>query len=437
MIGLAKNLFEISEDAQVGPEVKKHFKRNFIANFFDVAIFFFGDSFVAAYTILPVFVSTLTNSPILIALVPAVTDAGWFIPQLFTAPFVERQSRLKSLVIKLGSLERISYLLLAIGAFVLPRIGKGAALPVILFLVVLKGFSGGLVALPWQEIIAKVIPVSHRGRFYGWSMLAGKVLGILGAACTGYLLVKLPYPGNYSASFFLGFVLVALAMVSFSRTVEPEKELTMGPKSKTLTQKGRIKEILFSDIPFRNFLVSRIFSFLGYMAFGLFSVYSIDKFSLPKSYVAVFTVVLIASGVIGYGVFGVLGDKKGNKLVFALSDIFLAISLIVAIISDTLLGIYVVFLLIGIAQSGSIIADMNMVLEFGSVEDRPTYIGIFKSFSGPAFLLSPLIGGGMVELWGYRPMFAAALGFTAAALFILLLFVSEPRTSKKNQTSQL
>ena len=30
-----------------------------------------------------------------------------------------------------------------------------------------KAFGSGLVATPWQEMLAKVIPVSNRGRFFG------------------------------------------------------------------------------------------------------------------------------------------------------------------------------------------------------------------------------------------------------------------------------
>jgi hypothetical protein len=202
MKSFLNQIFQIPADVDAHPVVSQHFRRNFTANFFDVAIFFFGDGFAAAYTILPVFVSSFTDSAILIALVPAVTEAGWFLPQLFLAPFVERQPRLKSLVLKLGAFERMSYLFLALGAFLLPRIDSKIALSVVLFLVVYKAFISGFVALPWQEIVAKVIPVSHRGRFYGWSMLFGKVLGIGGAALTGYLLSELPFPRNYGGFCF-------------------------------------------------------------------------------------------------------------------------------------------------------------------------------------------------------------------------------------------
>ena len=80
-----RNFFIIPNSHSLNPEVVVHFKRNFFANLLDAGFWFLGDSFVAAYTILPVFMSTLTDSPIMIGLIPALEGAGWFLPQLFMA----------------------------------------------------------------------------------------------------------------------------------------------------------------------------------------------------------------------------------------------------------------------------------------------------------------------------------------------------------------
>jgi len=433
---LINQFFKLPEDTDAPQVVTQHFRRNFTANFFDIAIFFFGDGFAAAYTILPVFVSLFTDSPILIAMVPAITEAGWFMPQLFMAPYVERQSKLKSLVIKIGSLERLSYLFLAIGALVLPRMGKGIALAVILFLVIYKAFVSGLVALPWQEIVARVIPVSHRGRLYGWSMLLGKLLGVGGAALTGYFLREIPFPQNYSLTFFVGFILLAVGIGVFAFTIEPERKIELPQRKMPTRRREKTREILSKDVPFRNFIFSRFLAFIGYMAMGLFAVYGIDKFDLSTDYSATFTVVLLAASIFGYAVFGVLGDRKGNKIIFAASDVLMIFSLVVILFSESLAGLYVVFALVGVAQSGAIIADMNMVMEFSTPEDRPTYMGVFKTLTGPGFLISPLIGGGMVELWGYQAMFLVSILIMVVAFFLLVVFVPEPRNHNHERGAQ-
>ncbi len=84
-----RNFFTLPNLQTLNQEVVRNFRRNFFANVMDAGFWFFGDSFAAAYTILPVFMSTLTDSPILIGLIPALEGAGWFLPQLFLAKHLE------------------------------------------------------------------------------------------------------------------------------------------------------------------------------------------------------------------------------------------------------------------------------------------------------------------------------------------------------------
>ncbi|MFN2232969.1 MAG: hypothetical protein ACK2U1_01985, partial [Anaerolineales bacterium] len=148
-----KNFFLIPNAKKLHPEVVKHFKRNYFANIMDAGFWFFGDSFVAAYTILPVFISTLTDSPILIGLIPALEGAGWFLPQLFLARHLEGRDRRLPIVLKLGVFDRLPFLFLAIGTLFILRLDPKIAVASFLIFYCVKVFSSGLVALPWQELI--------------------------------------------------------------------------------------------------------------------------------------------------------------------------------------------------------------------------------------------------------------------------------------------
>jgi MFS family permease len=430
-----QNLFLVPPEADAAPYVVKHFKRNFTVNFFDIGTYFFGDSFLASYTILPVFVSTLTDSPIIIGLVPAFYEAGWFIPQLFFAPYIRRKARLMPLVIKLGAMERFSYLFLAAGAYFIPRMSRETALIVIMVLIIWRSLSAGFYALPWQEVIAKVIPVSHRGRFYGWANMFGKLLGILGAAITGLILARLPYPKNYSLVFFIGFIVVILALVFFLLTKEPFNHLDDQAKAEKVNWLAEIKRILSGDASFRNFMISRMLSFLGFMAFSFMAVYGVERFNLPDSYSAVFTGVLLVFSLLGYGTLGLVGDRVGNKMVLILSDVFLILSIVTALLWPTMAGLYFMFAMVGLSTAGAMIGDMNFVMEFGKVEDRPIYIGLSKTLTGPVFLLAPIIGGGIVGKVGYPAMFLTALVFSILAFVFIFFFVVEPRNQKNASSS--
>ena len=217
-----KDFFDLPDDGSILPEVRKNFKRNFFANLLDAGFWFFGESFAAAYTILPVFMSTLTDSPILIGLIPALEGAGWVLPQLFLAKTLEGRDRRMPIVRVFGIFDRLPFLFLAVGAFLIPSVDKKSALIIFLIIYGIKVFSAGLVALPWQELIATVIPVSHRGRYWGYSLILGKLMGLGSTAITGILLVSIAYPYNYATMFLIGFITVSISYIFLNLNIEPE-----------------------------------------------------------------------------------------------------------------------------------------------------------------------------------------------------------------------
>lgn len=422
-----RNFFSIPNAHALNPEVVKHFKRNFFANIMDAGFWFFGDSFVAAYTILPVFMSTLTDSPILIGLIPALEGAGWFIPQLFLAKHLEGENRRLPLVLKLGIFDRFPYVLLAIGAFFILKVDQKVA--IVLFVIVygIKVFSSGLVALPWQELIATIIPVSHRGRYWGSALILGKSMGMIGAVIAGLILANIAYPLNYAFMFLIGFICASISYFFLSLNIEPE--IKRQTPAKNINIWVRVLTILEADKNFAAFLVNRGFVFLGLMGLGFVTVYGIQKFNLPISYSAIFTAVMLISEIVGYGIWGTIGDKHGYKRVIEFCNLFLIVGLFALLFIESIWGLYIVFGIISFAHSGEYIADQNIAMEFGKETDRPTYIGMSKTLTGPFLLIAPIIGGGLVKLWGYQSMFSTALIISIVAFVIIKFFVEEPRLS--------
>lgn len=422
-----RNFFSIPNAHTLNPEVVKHIKRNFFANILDAGFWFFGDSFVAAYTILPVFMSTLTDSPILIGMIPALEGAGWFLPQLFLAKHLESKNRRLPLVLKLGIFDRVPYLFLALGAYLVLKLDQKVAIVLFLLFYGIKVFSSGLVALPWQELIATVIPVSHRGRYWGFSLILGKLLGMFGAIIVGLMLAKITYPLNYAYMFLVGFICVAISYIFLSLNIEPE--INRQTFAKTINVWGRIKVILDANKNFAVFLVNRGFVFLSFMGLGFVTVYGIEKFHLPISYSAIFTAVMLIAEIVGFGIWGTIGDKDGYKRVIEVCNLFLIVGLVALLFVDSIWGLYIVFGIISFAHSGEFIADQNIAMEFGKEADRPTYIGMSKTLIGPFLLAAPIIGGGIVKLWGYQSMFLTALIISMIAFVIIKFFVEEPRLS--------
>ena len=72
---------------------RKHLRFNVTIGLMDAALFGLGWGFSSFGTIIPLFVSQMTDSAILIGLIPAIHAVGWQLPQLFTANQVARLRR--------------------------------------------------------------------------------------------------------------------------------------------------------------------------------------------------------------------------------------------------------------------------------------------------------------------------------------------------------
>ena len=88
---------------------------NVVWNSFDVIFFMSGVSLLSATTILPLFVSKLSNSAVPLAILAMLAQGGFFLPSLFTANFIERLDHKKPMVVNVGFFtERLPLLLMAL-----------------------------------------------------------------------------------------------------------------------------------------------------------------------------------------------------------------------------------------------------------------------------------------------------------------------------------
>ena len=100
-------------------QIRKHLRYNVFVSILDGSSFGLAMGFGSFSTILPLFVSHLTNSATLIGLVPAIHAVGWQLPQLFTAGRVARLRRYKPTVILATIHERLPFLGLMVVALLI------------------------------------------------------------------------------------------------------------------------------------------------------------------------------------------------------------------------------------------------------------------------------------------------------------------------------
>jgi MFS family permease len=379
----------------------------------DGAFWLLGDSFVSVETILPVFVSTLTDSAVIIGLVPALIQAGWFIPQFFMAGYVKKVNQKLPLAKKFAFIERLSYFIIPLTAFSLHYGNKNLTIWFFMLIIACRGVTSGMVALPWQEVIAKVIPSPVRSRFFGVTRTLGRAMGLIGSVISGFILAKVAYPNNYGLSFILGGFFIWVSYFFFIRTIEPQENnhkliFNSLDNHEKWFDLSIYKSILSHDKNFRGYLTSRVIFQIGNMAMGFLAVYGIRHFSLPDEQAAIFSGLIFVSGILGYIFWSVYGDDIGPRKVLLISNLIQTFMIVIAFLSTTIWLYYLIFLLFGFGQSGSIIGEMILGMELGEEEERPSYIGLARSIPGIFTLLAPIMGGVLIEWLGYRPMFLIA-----------------------------
>jgi len=148
--GVSDVLFMIMKSA-----ANKTYRFNFIVNLLDGGFFGSALGFASFITVIPLFVDTMTDSAILIGLIPAIHSVGWQLPQLFTANRVARLRRYKPMVLLMSINERLPFFGLALVAWFMPSLGPRIALWMTFGLLVWQGLGGGFfcyrLAIPDRE----------------------------------------------------------------------------------------------------------------------------------------------------------------------------------------------------------------------------------------------------------------------------------------------
>jgi MFS family permease len=377
--------------------------------------------------ILPLYLSHFTSNPLLIGLIPFFASAGYLLPQLFTANAVERSPVKKFWPVNLGFfLERMPIILLAPTAYLLATNHPVAAMAAFLTCYGWHCFGAGTIGVGWQDMIAKLIPVDKRGRFFGISNFIGNGSGILGALAVPFVLANFAFPVGYVIAFGIAAIFIFLSWVFISMVREPAV-YTNKPCTSQADYFRSLPGILRRDRNFRMYLIATIVFSLSNMANGFLVVYAVKSWSMSDSVASGFTIALQVGTTLAYLIFGFLSDRKGHKLTLEICVAISIVSLVLAFLAPSPFWFYLILFLRGAITAGTFISGISIVYEFTSADNRPTYIGLANTIPGIAGGIAPLIGGWLVGAISYKFMFITAAVIGAVSLILLAFTVREPR----------
>lgn len=416
---------------------QRHLRRNFSLGLLNGAFFNLFNALLDPSLVLSWFVSQLTTSNFLIGLIVPIQHGGWFLPQLVVSSYLQRRQRKLPFYAYTAGVRVTIWGLMTLAVFLI----EDAAVLLVVFFILLAAYSlgSGLGGICFVDIVAKAIPPTRRGAFFGWRRFLGGLLALGGSLLVKYILDErrgLAFPDNYAVLFLLSFFILCVALGCFILVVEPlepvnKAKITLGKQFR------RALDLPRRDKNYRRFLTMRLLLMAAEIATPFYIIYAKRALSVSVSMVGVYLTGATMAGFASTLLWGRISDRRGNKLLIILSSslgLFIPlIAMSIVPLADLLPGLReftsglfaLVFIVSGGSKAGAMMGNMNFLLEIAPADDRPIYIGLTNTILGIALLASS-VGGLIVDLVGFTVLFSLALAFYALALF-LTLKLQEPR----------
>ena len=412
--------------------VRRHLRFNFVVGLLDGGAFGLGLGFGSFTAIVPLFVHHLTDSALLIGLVPAIHNMGWQLPQLLTAGWISRVSRYKPLTLAMTVHERLPFLGLALLALALPGSSKATILPLTFVMLVWQGFGAGMAANPWTNLVSKVIPQEMHGTFFGAQSAAFNGFAGIAALLASLILGGVAAPGSFSLCFGLTFIFMALSFAFLALTREAESPRREPERSRALI--GRAWHVLKCDSNFRAFLAVRVLSQFAGMGFAFYVIYAVRRFGVSDAAAAVLVSVLLLGQVVLGPVMGRLGDRRSHRGMMIAGALGAALSALLAWRADSPIWFYAVFLLEAVAIVAIWTIPLALSVSFAREEsERPLYVGLANTLPAPAAILAPALGGWIADAAGFDTMFILSAASGLAMAVVLWLVVKDPAREQIRQ----
>lgn len=169
-------------------------------------------------------------------------------------------------------------------------------------------------------------------------------------------------------------------------------------------------------------LISIAFWFMAYNAVTTaFSRYAAAIWNKGAGGSATLMLIATAVATLFYIPIGQLSSKFGRKKMIIFGVSLLGISFLIGGFIHELSAIaYIVFGLVGIAWASINVNSYPMVVSMASVGDVGKYTGIYYTFSMSAQIITPILSGILIDMFGYETLFPYA---TLCCLCALLTFV--------------
>ncbi|MDB5498755.1 MAG: permease of the major facilitator superfamily, partial [Phenylobacterium sp.] len=411
-------------EAQYEKFVWDNLRRNYLGNYLHGMLGMTGFRLVNAPTFLPAYLHMISGSNAIVGLGLALQQVGGVISPIFGASKIEHRTKVMPAALWMGGLARTAVLGIALSGWLL----KGNALVAsILGFMLMFGIFMGAQRVVFSLLMAKVIPISRRGRLQAWRNATGGLIAAVLAYFAGRYFIGPNLFGNgYGTTFVFAFILTSMGLWALQFLLKEPEPPTTRTQGRFRDRLREFPRLITEDRAYAYFLLVQMLATSARIATPFYILYVSASIHMTGMMLGALSLAYLGADTLSNLVWGYLGDKSGFRLVLLFSIVTWIASTILLIQVHDSWAIFLAFFGLGAAQSGYMMAAQTMILEFGDRDELPMRIAVSATAESITATLGPLMGGKIADLFGYDLVFGISIGVLIAALVLLIAAVKEP-----------
>ena len=360
----------------------------------------------------------------------ALQQLGAVVSPIVGASQIEHRKRVLPVSMLMGTLMRVQILGIAIAGWLLVKNPLPLLLITMGFLFLLGLFSGAQ-RVAFQLLLAKVIPISRRGRLQAWRNVTGGLIAAgLSWVAGVYFIGHNVFGNGYSTTFAFAFILTSLGLTALRFLLREPEPPTVRAQMSLRDRVRDFPALITGDRDFAFFMLAQTFAVAGRIAAPFYILFARHSIELTGANIGLLSLAYLGADTVTNLLWGYLGDKSGFRSTFIIALVLWIGStfFLMGVHNTTLIAI--AFFGLGAAQSGYMMSASTMVLEFGARDDMAMRLAFSATAEGLMAAVGPLVGGVIATLLGYTTLFGCSITFEVLALIVLLALVKEPRLRK-------
>ncbi len=369
----------------------------------------FVDTYVALYALALGATSTQIGT-----LASASSFLGALTP-LPGAALVQKLGHRKPLIVWVSAFVRSLILLAAL----VPLFFTGyTAVYVVIALFALCAGLSNLIHPAWVSMTGDVVPLQQRGRYFSTRNMVMALASMLAVPLAGQLIDGVGGLPGYQISLVLAFAVGLASSYAYSRI--PEQKLAVDSQAQHVS----FWRALRTNRTFLAFtLIMMVWTFGVQVAGTYFTVYQKDVLQSTTRLIGLLTTVTSVTSLIGQRVWGRLIDQRGSRWVMTLCGLIIPIMPFMWIFITRPWHVVFISLQSGFLWAGFNVANFNLLLELPDQKLRTQASASYATLTNVASIVAPLVGGIVIDRFGYRWDFALStvLRLAGAIAFLILL----------------